>query len=100
MAKKRRGAPSKTCPQCNAKVHARVATCPKCSHVFVAKKGVVKKKLLGKRKTVRRKKAKRRRTVAAAGAATFSLTDIQAAKMLVSRIGGAARAKNLLDALG
>ena len=37
MAKKKRGAPLKTCPQCNTKLHARKSEC-ECGHCFYTKK--------------------------------------------------------------
>lgn len=42
MAKKARGAPSKTCTACGKKVHARTAKCPKCGLVFTKKVKEVK----------------------------------------------------------
>ena len=109
MAKKKRGAPTKKCPKCGKIQHARVASCrnPKCSHVFVAKKKTVKvkKKAVKKKAMIRRavtkKKSKRRgRPPGMAAGGAYSLADIQAAKALAGRLGGAAQAKRLLDALG
>ena len=110
MAKKKRGAPTKKCPKCGKVQHARVSSCrnPKCSHVFVAKKKTVKvkKKAVKKKAMIRRaatkKKAKRRGRPpgAVAGGGRFSIANIQAAKALASKLGGAAQAKRLLDALG
>jgi len=37
MAKKKRGVPLKTCPECQAKVHARKSEC-ECGHCFYLKK--------------------------------------------------------------
>ena len=51
MAKKRK-APTKSCPKCNANVHARKFECPKCGHKFAVKGQTAKKK----RKAVKRKK--------------------------------------------
>tara|TARA_R100000008_G_scaffold54328_1_gene33160 strand:+ start:10276 stop:10698 length:423 start_codon:yes stop_codon:yes gene_type:complete len=38
MAKKKRGQPLKSCPECDAQCHARLATCKKCGFVFYKKK--------------------------------------------------------------
>jgi len=107
MAKKKRGAPTKKCPKCGKVQHARVSSCKnsKCSHVFVAKKTVkVKKKAVVKRTATKRKKAKRRGRPPGVAAASrgggFSISDINAAKALAGRVGGSAKAKQLLDALG
>ena len=105
MARKKRSAPSKKCPKCGLVQHARIGTCKKCSYIFVTKKKTVTKKRFGKKVLVKRaggrKKAKRRgRPPGVASGGRFTVADITAAKSLASRVGGASRAKSLLDALG
>jgi len=113
MATKKRGAPQKTCPKCNLVQHARRSLCSKCGFDFLGKKSVtVKKKATKKKaavkatttkKVVKRKRRRGRpagRPAAAASGGSFSLSDISAAKALVSQLGGTAKAKSLLDVLG
>ena len=41
MSKKKRGAPVKSCPDCQGLCHARLAKCKKCNFVFYRKKNSV-----------------------------------------------------------
>ena len=52
MAKKKRPAPTKPCPKCKTKLHARRMTCSKCGYDFPA----------SKKKVTRRKKVSQKRT--------------------------------------
>lgn len=84
MSKKAvRRAPQKSCPKCSAKVHARVKACPKCGRSFVT--GHVE--------------APRMATAMPVGDDDYDIADIQAAKAAISKLGGASRAKQLVDAL-
>ena len=88
MATKRK-APSKVCPKCSKKVHVRVSACTKCGYAFVKVKAASPKKV----------------TVAVKMTASFinkggySVADIMAAQSALKQLGGAKRAKQLLDVL-
>ena len=91
MAKKKRGAPTKNCPECGKVVHARTAACPKCAHVYYT---------LGKKKVLMKKRSVRPSARPATASGSFSIGDIQATKRLVAQLGGTARIRQLLDVVG
>jgi len=78
MAKKKavRKVPSKPCPMCGTRSHPRTITCPKCRHTFVTRKAPV---------------------VSRNG--TYTVKEIEAAKVIAEWFSSDPGRKQLVDAL-
>jgi DNA-directed RNA polymerase subunit M/transcription elongation factor TFIIS len=91
MAKKKRGAPSKACPNCQAVQHVATKICKECGYAF-AKSPAAKKSAVSKKGAVSKKTRVTRKSVPSEGLFDSAISYIRSA-------GGSSEARKLIDTI-